>query len=191
MHRPPAALLALISLAVVVAPLMAMAIAEFAKSFKYKVPQPTLASAGTLVLKPDAGYVALVLTSCAATAAFVIIVFIYSVGTQEQGAAEFFLLQVSLLELYALMPLSYKVILESDAIILIRSFSTRRLGRQEIVGKTLFRSYFISSYTLHPKQCKKGKIKLPTWCDNYDEVRKWLNDIPWMGNPPPFLGHKL
>jgi hypothetical protein len=88
----------------------------------------------------------------------------------------------------------YKVILESDAITLVRIFTAKRLHREEIRGKTLFRIRgIVPKYTLYPKPPKqhdKEKIRLPVWCGDHDEIMKWLNDIPWMGNPPPSLGYK-
>jgi hypothetical protein len=102
MHRPSVALLTLLLSGVVIAPPIAMAIAEFTKSFKYKPSQPTLASASTLVLKPDRGYVAFVLTLCAVLAILVIICFVSLVGTQEQSEGEFFVIMMSVIVLYVL-----------------------------------------------------------------------------------------
>jgi hypothetical protein len=190
MQRPSVILLTLISFGVVAAPPVAMGIAEFVKSTKHNLPKSTLVSGGILVFKPNGEYIALIITLCLAALSYVIYCFFLSVGTQEQREGTYFLIISIFVALYALIPLRYRITIEPDAITLVRIFTIKRLKREEIRGKTLFQTRVTFNYTLHPKHHDKEKIRLPTWCGHYDEIKKWLSDIPWMENPPPSCGFR-
>ena len=116
----------------------------------------------------------------------VILLVYYVVNNEayERGLGLFYSIVIIFAGFKVLVPLKYKIVLERDAIALVKIFRTKRLRREDIKGKRYVRTRFsLGSYILYPKQNYLEKIWIHNWYEN-DELKKWLNDIPWIGKPP-------
>jgi hypothetical protein len=194
MSRSSVILLALYFWGFTIAPPMVWAIVEFTTSLKRHpadFPPPTLASSGVLTLKVAKGFAAFFVTLVGMLTTMGIIGSVDMIsgldGPNEGGIGWFYLVATIFCGVWILVPLRYQLVLEPDAIMLVGIFSSKRLLRGEIRGKQIRYGGGIL-YRLFPKDNNKAKIKIRFWYDDHGEIKKWLNDIPWVGKPPLGFG---